>query len=329
MAGEECALPPPWGQTGGAACRIHPLFPATPRCPPALTPAPAMGPTPPPPPFVLCTGRPPTHPSVPHTHIPGPRVGVGGLSGGGGSLLHQGELQDALQLLFLLPRPPLGFLLLPRRQRHGQAQLLREAAVAGLGGGAAAVLRAGPRLQQQALLQRPAGQRCGRNPLGPRAPQRRPRSAVPPPPLSRPPPGGAARTAPAAAPRRRAAGAAAPGGRWSAPPTRSPARGGAGGGASRRAGPRGGRGLRGARSHLLGLGAGVQQALLDGELQKVVVFVPQRLAAPRSQHRVSRRHLEHRRLHLARERPSCSTAPLGTPGTDPVSVPTHNPSLPL
>lgn len=127
MAGEECALPPPWGQTGGAACRIHPLFPATPRCPPALTPAPAMGPTPPPPPFVLCTGRPPTHPSVPHTHIPGPRVGVGGLSGGGGSLLHQGELQDALQLLFLLPRPPLGFLLLPRRQRHGQAQLFRVA----------------------------------------------------------------------------------------------------------------------------------------------------------------------------------------------------------
>lgn len=68
----------------------------------------------------------------------------------------------------------------------------------------------------------------------------------------------------------------------------------------------------GAWPHLVGLGAGVEQALLDGELQQVVILIPQGLAAPRAQHRVPRRHLEHPRLHLARERPACCT-PCGGP----------------
>lgn len=64
-------------------------------------------------------------------------------------------------------------------------------------------------------------------------------------------------------------------------------------------------------AHLVVLAARLQQALLDGELQQVVVLVPQGLAAPRAQHRVARRHLEHPRLHLAREGPACGTATAG------------------
>lgn len=67
-------------------------------------------------------------------HVPVPfKVAVGGVSGGSGSLLRQRELQDPLQLLFLLACPELGFLLLPRRQRHGQAELLRIAGEQGAG----------------------------------------------------------------------------------------------------------------------------------------------------------------------------------------------------
>lgn len=54
-------------------------------------------------------------------------------------------------------------------------------------------------------------------------------------------------------------------------------------------------------SHLVALCAGVQEALLDGELQQVVVLVPHRLAAARSEGGVIRGGLEHRWVHLAQE----------------------------
>lgn len=54
-------------------------------------------------------------------------------------------------------------------------------------------------------------------------------------------------------------------------------------------------------SDLVALCAGVQEALLDGELQQVVVFVPHRLAAARPKGGVIRRGLEHRGVHLTEE----------------------------
>lgn len=54
-------------------------------------------------------------------------------------------------------------------------------------------------------------------------------------------------------------------------------------------------------SDLVALCAGVQEALLDGELQQVVVLVPHRLAAARPEGGVIRRGLEHRGVHLAEE----------------------------
>lgn len=152
------------GSDRGGSMQDTPPVPCHPPVPPSTHPCPGYGADAAPPPFVLCTGRPPTHPSVPHTHIPGPRVGVGGLSGGGGSLLHQGELQDALQLLFLLPRPPLGFLLLPRRQRHGQAQLFRVAGKQCAGPPPAPRRRAGGGSGGCCVLGSPGGARHGLSP---------------------------------------------------------------------------------------------------------------------------------------------------------------------
>lgn len=54
-------------------------------------------------------------------------------------------------------------------------------------------------------------------------------------------------------------------------------------------------------SDLVALCAGVQETLLDGELQQVVVLVPHRLAAARSEGGVIRGWLEHRGVHLAQE----------------------------
>lgn len=54
-------------------------------------------------------------------------------------------------------------------------------------------------------------------------------------------------------------------------------------------------------SHLVALRAGVQEALLDGELQQVVILVPHGLAATRPEGGVIRRGLEHRGVHLAQE----------------------------
>lgn len=64
-------------------------------------------------------------------------------------------------------------------------------------------------------------------------------------------------------------------------------------------------------SHLVALCAGVQEALLDGELQQVVIFVPHRLAAARSEGGVIRWGLEHRGVHLTQEgrgRVTCENA---------------------
>lgn len=54
-------------------------------------------------------------------------------------------------------------------------------------------------------------------------------------------------------------------------------------------------------SDLVALRAGIQEALLDGELQQVVVLVPHGLAAARSQGGVLRRGLEYRGVHLTEE----------------------------
>ena len=52
---------------------------------------------------------------------------------------------------------------------------------------------------------------------------------------------------------------------------------------------------------LVTLCAGVQEALLDGELQQVVVLVPHWLAAAWPQGGIIRRGLEHRGIHLTEE----------------------------
>lgn len=64
-------------------------------------------------------------------------------------------------------------------------------------------------------------------------------------------------------------------------------------------------------SHLVALCASVQEALLDGELQQVVVFVPHRLAAAWSKGGVICGGLEHRGVHLTQEgrgRVTCENA---------------------
>lgn len=54
--------------------------------------------------------------------------------------------------------------------------------------------------------------------------------------------------------------------------------------------------------HLLRLCASLKQALLDGKLQQIVVFIAKGLTALCAQHTVSLRHLKHSGVHLARER---------------------------
>lgn len=54
-------------------------------------------------------------------------------------------------------------------------------------------------------------------------------------------------------------------------------------------------------SDLVTLCAGVQEALLDGELQQVVVLVPHWFTAARPEGGVIGRGLEHRGVHLTEE----------------------------
>lgn len=54
-------------------------------------------------------------------------------------------------------------------------------------------------------------------------------------------------------------------------------------------------------SDLVTLCAGVQEALLDGELQQVVILVPHWLAAAWPEGGVIHRGLEHRGVHLTEE----------------------------
>lgn len=52
-------------------------------------------------------------------------------------------------------------------------------------------------------------------------------------------------------------------------------------------------------AHLLCLCARLQQALLDGELQQVIILIAEGLAALCAQHAVPLGHLEHSGVHLA------------------------------
>lgn len=80
------------------------------------------------------------------------------------------------------------------------------------------------------------------------------------------------------------------GGRWVMPRTGSP---------------------RGA--HLVVLAARLQQALLDGELQQVVLVLPQGVLVG-AHHAVPPRHLEERRVHLARPARRCGETGAGVAG---------------
>lgn len=164
-----------------------PLHPSSTPAMGMISPMPGPNPAPPPSPFPLHSawaGFPHLTPCLhtqnrPHPH---PHWGRGGgLSGDAGSLLRQRELQDPLQLLFLLARPALGLLLLPRRQRHGQAQLLRVAGEQGAGPPATAPRgRADRGLGGRRVLGSPGGwQGLSRGPCGTSTHSRFPRGGWP------------------------------------------------------------------------------------------------------------------------------------------------------
>lgn len=89
------------------------------------------------------------------------------------------------------------------------------------------------------------------------------------------------------------------------------------------AGPAPSQGLALRVPHLLRLRARLEQALLDGELQQVVIFVTEGLAALCTQHAVPLGHLEHGGVHLTWERaPWVAEGPHSAPRTQrPDAVP--------